>query len=254
MSDSEEDWFDKDEDEIVKSIKKQDDGKPPVEYIECATNYEPMYDFSSSNVKSLSFKKLNLMATMEPLDAFLEVGTSEFLRSFNVNTKLDSIMLILKIFGNLSRLHLQLPDFVSDCMHVFVEDECLNRNITNLAKKLFGPSHSKFWVESNIDVNDLIKDLISIFERSFEFGLQNDKLKKLIDQILATLASAKQVENIVEFKDKLLDLEKQFKQPVAMRRTEESEIFPTLDDLHTDKVAVLKPNIVNGKLVKCILK
>ncbi|XP_055853584.1 NFX1-type zinc finger-containing protein 1 [Episyrphus balteatus] len=246
MSDSEEDWFNKDEDEIVKSIKKKDD-KPPVEYIEAATNYEPMYDFSSSNVSSLSFKKLKLMAEMDFLEAFLEVGTTEFLRSFNVNTKIDSIILIVKIFGNLARLNRQLPDFISDCMHVFVEDECLNRNISNLTKKLFGPSHSKMWIESKIDIIDVTGDLILIFERAFEFGLQNDKLKKLIDHIVAVLASVKQIDKVADFKEKIFELQKRFKEPIEKRKAEDSDIFPTLEDLHTEKVTLLKPNIVNGK-------
>lgn len=177
MSDSEEDWFDKDEDEIVKSIKKKEDDKPPVEFIEAAPNYEPTYDFSSSNVSSLSLKKLKLMAEMDPLDAFLEVGTTEFLRSFNVNTKIDSIVLIVKIFGKLARLHRQLPDFIADCIHVFVEDECLNRNICNMTKKLFGLSHSKIWIQSNIDVYDVTCDLISTFECAFELGCRMRRLR-----------------------------------------------------------------------------
>lgn len=265
MSDSEDDWFNKDEDEIVKSIKKQQTDKPNVEYIEVAKNHEPIYQFSSANVSSLSFKKLKLMAEMDPLDAFLEVGTTQFLQSFNVNTKIDSIILIVKIFSNLARLHRQFPDFIKDCINVFVEDECLNRNICNLTKKIFSTSNSKMWIESNVNVKDVSSDLISIMECAFDCELQNEKLKQLNDYMVSVVVAVKKIDDFIDFKEKLLDFQARFREPLKKHKItlKNSEIFPTLEDLHAERASVLKPNIVNGKyasieeylnIQKCLLK
>ncbi|XP_055377794.1 NFX1-type zinc finger-containing protein 1 isoform X2 [Condylostylus longicornis] len=277
---SDDDWFDKDIDEIVQEVQKKKEPVPASDLSESdfqdlsllpnrIPNFAAFDDYGgnyelpkkveekqvNSNkkhvktekgwVQSLSFKKLSFISELTPLNVFLEVTQNDcgFFQCFKENVTNEFIILMIKVMAKLCEQPLE--EYKNDFLKTFIESENFLKSLEGVLQGLFDNTIVKNKKSIfQINVQELTEEIILICKNISLAGIANNVIKNFVKNLLEKLNKAGN--KFSWSKQKLVDIDRVLNSAPNVIRSK--EIYPSLEELNqTGEINCLKPNITEGK-------
>ncbi|KAI8130712.1 NFX1-type zinc finger-containing protein 1 [Lucilia cuprina] len=244
MSDSDCDWFDKDDEELFKDVQKTVKTKQQAntEYIKTTTNTLDDYikeltlkaaahnkgDAKKNKIKITDLRKLS---TMTPLDIFLYTTTLEydfFMDQIYLNDSQEKVILYTSVLATICRL--ELPGFHKDVLKSFSLNSNLHEQFRLLVAKLMCKRFKDMWLKEE-EMLQFINNMELLILQSFKLFSKEENGNLLLKDLLNIL---EQTDNVSIKKKKIvIQLKENLEQALKQReKTEDTlDIFPTLEDL-----------------------
>ncbi|KAM7361575.1 NFX1-type zinc finger-containing protein 1 [Cochliomyia hominivorax] len=249
MSDSDCDWFDKDDDELIKDVQKTLKTKQlaNTEYIKATTNTiddyikeltikaaaQPKGDSMKNKLKITDLRKLS---TMSALDVFLYALTAEYdfyANQIYLNDSQEKVVLYTSALATICRL--ELPGFHKELLNSFSLNSNLQEQYRLLVAKLMCKRFKDMWLKED-EMIEFLNNMELLILQSFKLNSKEEKRDVLLKDLINILDQSDNP--AVKRKSIIIQLKQNFKEALKVndKAQEVMDIYPTLEDLTKDQV------------------
>ncbi|KAL9900466.1 LOW QUALITY PROTEIN: uncharacterized protein ACN427_007672 [Glossina fuscipes fuscipes] len=179
-SGSDTDWYNKDDDDLLKDVQKtlkKKDIEQNEEYIPPVVKDEYKVaadvDVGPSKVKIFVLRK---MSTMNGIDMFLYARTNDTVPNFYKdqiapNDTQERVLLYTYILAAICQM--ALPGFQEELLESFMSNNILMEHFRLLIKKLFSKFYKELWSSHTKEMKEFLENVQTLLMQSFKAGLLN---------------------------------------------------------------------------------
>uniref|UniRef100_A0A1B0A0G3 AAA domain-containing protein n=1 Tax=Glossina pallidipes TaxID=7398 RepID=A0A1B0A0G3_GLOPL len=241
QSDSDTDWYNKNDDDLLKDVQKtlkKKDNERNEEYIPAIVKdeYKVAADLDAGPSKVQIFV-LREMSTMNGIDMFLYARTNDtvpnfYKRQIALNDSQERVLLYTHILAAISKM--ALPGFQEELLESFVSNNILMEHFRLLTKKLFSNLYKELWSSHSKQMEEFLENVQTLLMQTFKIGLLNAECVHLVKDLCEIVAtsdnpSITSSQISVDFNKNLTYILNE-NEAVIMNQPK-YEFYPTLDEL-----------------------
>lgn len=271
MSDNDCDWFDKDDEELLKDVQKtvKKQRQTTTEYIKISSSIsktltilllfiihvlnkkfcslvdyiiglsikaaeQPGDDAKKSKIQIADLRRCATMSSIDLLLHILTLGYNFYSEQIYLNDSPEKVMLYTSVLTEVCRL--EMPVFREDSLKPVAYDSNLQQQYCLLLAKLMCTRYKEMWLKQ-ADMLQFIKNMEFLILKASKIYRKEEKLNFLLKELLSILDRADNAE--IAKKGFVILLKANISQAlISFGSTEDDiDIYPTLDDLNKQQLS-----------------